>query len=419
MIRQRLYLQISGLFIASLLVFAILASFAWAIIDRDQGDRDLFVKSAALSEMLIPHIDESQSIQKEALDKIHLSLDFDLSLYTEKRALIATGGSEVKLSTFTNDLTANAWQKEKGGTHWVTKLQDGRFLAINVERIQLPGESAVFAIFLGIIAAGVAIIMYPFIRHVTGRLERLQLGVQQIGSGKLNARVAVEGSDEIAQVAVSFNDAAQRIQELINAQHLLLANASHELRTPLSRIRLGIEMLEKQNTPERIQGLQVDIAELDMLIEELTLLTRIDSGVGTCDFEKFDVMALVAEECARYENCECAGHPVEIKGDRRMIQRAIRNLIDNGIKHGAPPITVEVAQENNRATVSVGDCGSGISDIDTSKMFEPFQRGRGKQNISGSGLGLTLVKKIAELHQGSVEVRNKPSSTVILILGSG
>ncbi len=414
MLKKRLYLQICSLFIVSLAIFAVLASIVWVFIGHDQDDSDLFLKSAALSEMLIPPIHDSQDIQQAALDELHQSLDFDVSLYTKNGELLGNAGVLVTLPAKAHKIKTSAWQQSEGGTRWVTKLKDGRYLAINLERIQLPGESAVFIIFLGIIAVGVAIIIYPFIRHLTGRLERLQIGVQKIGIGYLDTRVDIEGEDEIAQVAKSFNDAAERIESLVNAQQLLLANASHELRTPLSRIRLGIEMLEKKSTPTRLQALQVDIAELDILIEELTIMTRIDAGVGERDFEEFDLMGLVAEECSRYENCEFKGIAATITGDRRMIQRVLRNLIDNGLKHGKPPINVCVYQENQKITLSVSDGGEGISAIDKDKLFEPFQRGRGKQNISGSGLGLALVKKITEVHKGSISVNNEPQSIISL-----
>ncbi len=94
---------------------------------------------------------------------------------------------------------------------------------------------------------------FPVVRGLTRRLERLQDGVETLGAGNLAARVKVEGCDEVARLAQSFNRSAARIEELVNAHRLLLAHASHEIRTPLSRIRLGIELLSQQPGPE-IQG---------------------------------------------------------------------------------------------------------------------------------------------------------------------
>ena len=107
--------------------------------------------------------------------------------------------------------------------------------------------------FLGVIALVVAICAYPLVRRLTRRLERLQAGVESLGAGELSARVKVEGKDEVARLAESFNRAAARIEELVSAHKMLLANTSHELRTPLSRIRLGIELHEGRRR-SRAQG---------------------------------------------------------------------------------------------------------------------------------------------------------------------
>ena len=100
-------------------------------------------------------------------------------------------------------------------------------------------------LFLGAIALAVALAAYPVVRGLTRRIERLQAGVETLGAGDLSARAKVEGRDEVARLAESFNRAAARIEELVGAHRLLLANASHELRTPLSRIRLGLELFEQ------------------------------------------------------------------------------------------------------------------------------------------------------------------------------
>src|SRR5262249_60180490 len=103
------------------------------------------------------------------------------------------------------------------------------------------------------------------------RLERLQTGVETLGAGQLSARVQVEGRDEVARLAASFNRAAARIEDLVGAHRMLLANASHELRTPLSRLRLGLELYEQRPDPKLKAELARDVAELDLLIDEILL----------------------------------------------------------------------------------------------------------------------------------------------------
>ena len=107
---------------------------------------------------------------------------------------------------------------------------------------------------------------------------------------------------------------------------MLLANTSHELRTPLSRIRLGIELLKETGDPKRKAELERDIAELDGLIEQILLSSRLDAAKGTDTLEEVDLLALAAEEAARYEECNVTGQPVIVRGDRGLLQRMVRNL---------------------------------------------------------------------------------------------
>ena len=158
-----------------------------------------------------------------------------------------------------------------------------------------------------------------------------------LGAGELSARVKVEGRDEVARLAASFNNAAARIEELVSAHKMLLANTSHELRTPLSRIRLGIELIQASAGPARKAALEKDIAELDGLIEQILLSSRLDATKAVEAPEEVDLLALAAEEAARYEQCAAAGVPVFVTGNRGLLQRMVRNLLDNAERHGAPP----------------------------------------------------------------------------------
>src|SRR6516165_8087208 len=115
---------------------------------------------------------------------------------------------------------------------------------------------------------------FPIIRQIAKRLERLQHGVESFGAGDFKTRVRVEGRDEVARLAVAFNHAASRIEELLEAHKRLLANASHELRTPLTRIRMAVELMQGAD-PGRTRGLEQDIAELDGLVDEILLASRL------------------------------------------------------------------------------------------------------------------------------------------------
>jgi signal transduction histidine kinase len=210
--------------------------------------------------------------------------------------------------------------------------------------------------------------------------------------------VKVEGRDEVGRLAESFNRAAGRIEDLVSAHRMLLANASHELRTPLSRIRMGIELYEQKQDPRHKAELQKDIAELDLLIDEILLASRLEAASTLQGTEEVDLLALAAEEAARYDQCSVQGEPVIIQGDAHLVRRLIRNLLENASRHGKPPIEVDVRRQGASTILEVADHGEGIVEAERERVFTPFHRL--SADAKSTGLGLSLVRQIARLHGG-------------------
>ena len=257
---------------------------------------------------------------------------------------------------------------------------------------------------LVLLAAVIGLVALPIVRQLSRRLERLQHGVESLGEGDLGARVAVEGRDEVARLAGSFNRAAGQIEQLVGAHRSLLANASHELRTPLARIRLAVELL-KGGADARIKaGLEQDIAELDQLIDEILLASRLEAVSQSEPGEEIDLLALAAEECSRYDEVILEGAPLLIHGDPRLLRRLLRNLLENARRHGVPPTQVRVAREGATGVLTVWDGGPGPQPAEYERIFTPFYRrsdGRsGSRDSTGTGLGLALVRQIARRHGG-------------------
>lgn len=262
-----------------------------------------------------------------------------------------------------------------------------------------------FHIMLMTLAVAIGVAAYPLVRQISRRLERLQRGVEKLGAGDFSARVPVEGRDEVARLASSFNRAAAQIEQLVKANKALLANASHELRTPLARIRLAVELLKESADPKRRIGLEQDIAELDWLVDEILLASRLDTVTQALDAQEVDLLALAAEECARYDAAHLEGIPTTLRADPRLMRRLLRNLLENAARHGIPPTQVRIARDARSATITVWDGGGGVPREEFENVFRPFYQPRNgsdprQRTTTGTGLGLSLVQQIARRHGG-------------------
>lgn len=382
---RRLYLRIYLAVLASLAVFVLAAAVLWRQVGQHVPQAEI---AATLALNVLPQAGAQRDQHQAALERLTTNLHADLSVFSADRTLLASVGEPLPVPA--REGWSGRW---RGGPTWSVQLDDGRWLAARLYRHQRhPALGLLFT--LALIALAVGVGAYPVVRRLTRRLERLQRGVESLAAGDLSVRVGVEGRDEVARLAESFNHAAARIEELVGAHKTLLANASHELRTPLARIRMALEL------PERRGDLLQDIAELDALVDEILLASRLEAHEAI-SVENVDLLALAAEECARYEGVELEGEPVTMRGDARLLRRMIRNLLENARKHGRPPVQVTLGKREKRISLRICDSGPGVPQAEREKLFEPFYR----------GLGLSIVQQIARRHGG--EARCEGSCFVV------
>jgi signal transduction histidine kinase len=401
---RRLSLRIYLAVLASLVIFAVAAATVWRLLGDGSGPG--FEAAAVLAQNVLPAAAAPAAEQQAALERLAANLRADIALFAADRRPLAAVGRP--LAPPGEDRERGGWLRAWGPPAGVIHLRDGRWL---VARVQHPhrAHGAPFLLTLGLLALAVGVGAYPVVRRLTARLERLQSGVESLGAGNLAARVRVEGRDEVARLAESFNRAAGRIEELVGAHKTLLANASHELRTPLTRIRMAVELLEGEADPGRRRDLERDIAELDALIDDILLASRLDAVTEREADEDVDLLALASEECARYEQATLEGQPVVVRGDPRLLRRLIRNLVDNAQRYGAPPVEVHVRAAQGRAELTVLDHGPGIPDAEREDVFRPFRR-LGGVTGAGTGLGLALVRQIARRHGGEARYLGRVGS---------
>jgi len=395
---RRLYLRIYLAVIASLAVFALAAGFLWRQFADTGIVRPASEMAAALARSALPPLEAPLAAQQAALERLAADLNANVTLFGPNDAALAWVGDPLPPPPASR--RESGWlRRGEGGPVWALKLGDGRWLVARVPRARRHPAWGLFFT-LAMLALGVAVGAYPVVRRLTRRLETLQAGVESLGAGDLAARVKVEGGDEVARLAESFNSAAARIEQLVAAHKTLLANASHELRTPLTRIRMAIELMKEGAEPKRSLQLEQDIAELDALIDEILLASRLDALHAREADEEVDLLALAAEECARYPDAELRGEAVALHGDPRLLRRLIRNLLENAARHGRPPVEVRVGRGVFGAEIAVCDRGAGVPEAERERVFEPFFRRGGAKEGAGAGLGLALVRQIARRHGG-------------------
>ena len=286
---------------------------------------------------------------------------------------------------------------------------------------------------------GVSAGAYPVVRRLTRRLEALKQGVEQFGAGQLHHRVEVTGRDEVAAVASSFNVAAARVEALVQSHQSLLANASHELRSPLARMKMAVSMLDDAAPAQRVRlktEIDTNVAELDALVEEVLLASRLDAAATLGRQERVELLGMAAEEAARVD-AAVSGAPLHVLGDERLLRRALRNLLENARRYGggningkidvdisvdtSVDISVNLELHGGQAWVSVCDRGPGVPEPMRERIFEPFFRLPGHaEQAGGVGLGLSLVKQIVQRHGGTVrcEARVGGGSCFVVALPS-
>ncbi len=308
------------------------------------------------------------------------------------------------------------------GPEFIVRMQDGQTLHMHLPRPPRASWLAPMGFFwtLGLVALAVALATYPIVRRLTRHLEQLQQGVQRLGEGDLGVRVPVQGRDEVAFLAERFNQSAARIEALVQSQasvlasqKALLANASHELRSPLARIRMGLELLGAGSDPSS-QSLQQElvrnIAELDALVEELLLASRLDASepdMGTV--EQVDLAGMVVEECARFHLRLALPpgppQPLWVHGIASLLRRMVRNLLQSAQRSSSAtqPAQVVLEADAQALCLRVWLPTLALTPGMAQRVFEPFWRAPGaSEKDGGVGLTLALVKAIAQRCEGSV-----------------
>lgn len=391
---------------------------------------------------LIGEVWNDQDALARRLQQLHDDLEMDIALRD------ASGRVVAKLGRALPALTRAESEAARTGRVTLTR----RPVPFAVVPVRTPGSGDVVAIlqaspprrftppdllrhFLVVIVVllAVALATRPLARRIAQPLERLMDGARRLGGGDLGYRVPLptarsgrrrrphRGDDELTQLTRAFNDMAERVEHTVRSQRELLANVSHEFRSPLTRIRVALELLPRDATAAaRLEDVRRDLTELEQLIEDVLTAARLEVTGLPMHLGEVRVRHLleaIAERARRDPVTAGAaiglaeGAEVVVMADEALLRRALWNLVENSAKYGAPPITLAVTQEGDRVTLSVSDEGPGITPADRERVLAPFVRLDPARTPAGSGapprgvgLGLTLARRVAEVHGGGIAI---------------
>jgi len=252
-------------------------------------------------------------------------------------------------------------------------------------------------------------------------VERMSERAATISAASAGRRLPVpKADDEIARLGRRLNEMLARLEGALERERSLVSNASHELRTPLSLMKTEIELAlaEPESAPALAAALRSAAEETDrlsQLTDDLLLLARADSG--ELPIRRTDVAAgeLLGTIATRYQRRALdAGRTIEVvsprgvvvRGDRRRLEQALANLVENSLRHGAGGVRLEAAEQNGALELRVGDTGTGFPPEFVPHAFERFSRANGSRETAGVGLGLAIVAAIVHAHGGTAAVSN-------------
>jgi len=259
-------------------------------------------------------------------------------------------------------------------------------------------------------AIGAAVVARLAAGRVLRPVGRLTETVERIrATGDLSAPIETPGQDEISRLGQAFAAMTAALNESVGAQRRLVADASHELRTPLTSLTTNLELLAERpddpSAPALVAAALAEVGELRVLINDLVELARDGQASPHVEDVRLDLVAerVAARAVGRAPGlaCELDCQPTLVRGDPDALERAIGNLVDNALKWSPPDGCIRISAAGG--TVEVSDDGPGIPADDLPYIFDRFYRSANARALPGSGLGLAIVRRVADMHDGTVE----------------
>lgn len=258
---------------------------------------------------------------------------------------------------------------------------------------------------------------YFFSRYMLKPLKQLANMANDIVEDKKNVSdIQIKGTTEVQKIGHLVKNSAIQIQQLNKEKEMLLAGVSHDLRTPLARMRLQAEFLDDV---EIRNSLVQEIEEMDNIIGDFVSFVRLGT-IEEC--LRVDLVQLISESVNHYsENSHLIRWQTDIQSLQMplkpiSIKRMLSNIYDNAFKYGCPPVLISLEQSKNHVKICIRDHGEGVDDKEISEIFEPFFMAQQIDNQYGSGLGLSIVKKLAQQNNAQVHAENHKNGGLVICI---
>ncbi|WP_432211175.1 ATP-binding protein, partial [Acinetobacter variabilis] len=266
--------------------------------------------------------------------------------------------------------------------------------------------------------------IYGLLVPMQRKLREVSYALNKMKTGNMSLRLPVEGSDEMATLASSYNNMSDHIQRLIEAQRELMRAVSHELRTPVARIRFAMEMMADEDDYDyrlqQVEQIDKDIEALNTLIDEIMTYAKLEQGMPSIEFEEIDLFEVLDQVAVETDALKTGKEvevlpmpvPVTVQAERRYLHRVVQNLVGNAVRYCEQKILISGGLDaKGMAYICVEDDGPGIPEADRARIFEAFARlDDSRTRASGGyGLGLSIVSRIAYWFGGEIQVDQSPT----------
>jgi signal transduction histidine kinase len=310
-------------------------------------------------------------------------------------------------------------QGEPSRMAYIPLRQAGKVLVMGPMPEPGKPDSTALALLIGLTLVVATAAVFIIVAPVARNLKLLEVAAGKFGDGDLTARAPVKSRDAVGSVSKRFNLMADSIELMIQRERQLLQSVSHELRTPIARIRFNLDMLSgtdsKEEREERAREIDNEIGEIDQLVGELLDYNRYHSDSVKLTLETIDVGPALKEVEQRLQDFRPeisiailgkVGDSTTLKADRLLFRRAVQNLVMNALRYAREGVTISYARTTGGTVVEIADDGPGVPVGEREHILKPFYRSdqsRAK-GTGGVGLGLSIVSRIIELHNGTLSI---------------